>query len=276
MKKYSTIVLSGLLSLATALPALSLGAPQSSVALAAPAKDDGTAKANQQKARALLDEMVDALGGLSWEKLQDWEQEGRTSYFEHGNPTGEITPFWAYHRSPDADRFVFGKKKDVMELFTATAGYEKTYKGRADLPKDQVADFLRRRAHSVEIVAREWLKQPGVVLIYEGQAQVQRHLADKVTIFGADNDSVTLELDGATHLPLRRTFEWRNPIYKDKDVDVEEYDDYHEIQGFPTPYTITRYKDGDMVSQRFLYKGAYNTGLPAAMFDPDQFGQKKW
>lgn len=279
MKRLFAVFIAAAVFQATCGPASAFAEPQSAAApqaatAAQATGEDATAKTNQQKARALLDAMVDALGDLSWESLQDWEQEGRTSYFEHGNPTGQITPFWAYHRAPDLDRVVFGKKRDVVQLFTADAGYEMTYKGRAPLPKEQVDDFLRRRAHSVEVVARVWLNQPGTVLIYEGQSTVERRLADKVTLFSVSNDSVTLELDAESHLPLRRTFQWRNPIYKDKDEDVEEYDDYHDIQGFPTPYTITRYKNGDMVSQRFLFKGSYNVGLPAAMFDPNQFGQR--
>jgi hypothetical protein len=42
-------------------------------------------------------------------------------------------------------------------------------------------------------------------------------------------------MDVQTHLPLRRTFQWRDPVYKDKNLDAEEYDDYHTIDGFPTP-----------------------------------------
>ena len=42
-------------------------------------------------------------------------------------------------------------------------------------------------------------------------------------------------MDAQTHLPLRRSFEWRDPVYKDKNTDAEEYDDYHTVDGFPTP-----------------------------------------
>ena len=231
---------------------------------------DATAKANAKKAHDLLDAMVDALGGSSWETLQDWEQQGRTSFFEHGKPTGDIVNFWAYHRAPDLDRYVFGKKKDVVQLYTAKAGYEITYKGKADLPKEQAEDFLRRRNHSIETIARVWMKDPKTVMIYEGATQVERHPAEKVTILAANNDGVTIELDAETHLPLRRTFQWRDATYKDKDEDAEEYDDYHPIQGFQTAMTITRYHNGDLVNQRFLYKAQYNTGLPASLFDPDR------
>ena len=37
-------------------------------------------------------------------------------------------------------------------------------------------------------------------------AEVERKIADKVTVLSPDNDAVTIELDAITHLPLRRTF----------------------------------------------------------------------
>ena len=52
---------------------------------------------------------------------------------------------------------------------------------------------------------------------------------------------------------MRRSWQWRDPLYKDKNTDAEEYDDYHLVDGLPTAYTITRYHNGDMTNQRFLY-----------------------
>ena len=66
-----------------------------------------------------------------------------------------------------------------------------------------------------------------------------------MTLISADNEAVTILMDVQTHLPLRRTFQWRDPVYKDKNLDAEEYDDYHTIDGFPTPFTITRFKNDD-------------------------------
>jgi len=68
-------------------------------------------------------------------------------------------------------------------------------------------------------------------------------------------------MDVQTHLPLRRTFQWRDPVYKDKNLDAEEYDDYHDVEGLPTAFMITRFKNDDMISQRFLYKASYNQQL---------------
>ena len=72
------------------------------------------------------------------------------------------------------------------------------------------------------------------MVLYDGTSMVERRMADKVTILSANNDAVTIDLDATTHLPLRRTFQWRNTTFKDYDEDVEEYDDYHTVQGLPT------------------------------------------
>jgi len=124
--------------------------------------------------------------------------------------------------------------------------------------------------HSIEKVVLVWLKDPQTIVVDGGTSMVQRRAADKVTVIDSTNDSVTLELDANTHLPLRRPLSWRNATYKDRDEDVEEYSDYHDVQGLPTPYTVTRYHNGDMVSQRFITKRQYNISPPATLFDLDQ------
>ena len=151
-----------------------------------------------------------------------------------------------------------GKKIDVVQIWNDGHGYEVTYKGKTELPKEQVDDYYRRRAHSIEEVVRTWIHAPGVMILSEGTGMVERRLVDKVTVLTANNDAVTLELDATTHLPLRRTFQWRNPQFKDFDEEAETYDDYHTIQGLPTALTITRYHNGDMTNQRYLTKVVYN------------------
>jgi hypothetical protein len=243
----------------------------------------------EQRGRKLLGEMVTALGGDAWLHRHDMQVKGRTAAFFQGTPTGMVIEYDAWRQFPDgshpeAERIGFltdksmilpGKKIDVVQIWTADSGTEITYKGRTALPKEQVEDYLRRRAHSIENVVNFWLKDPGVMVIAEGSTMVEGHLADKVTVLSPNNDAVTIELDANTHLPLRRIFEWRNTTFKDHDEDREEYDDYHTVQGLPTAFTLTRYHNGDMASQRFLSKVEYNVGLSPDLFNPDILLKKK-
>jgi len=109
----------------------------------------------------LLDSMVKALGGAAWLNLPGYELIGRTSGFYQGKPTGEITDFFDYYAPPDKERVEFGKKRQVAQIFVGNEGWEVTYRGKRALPKDQLDDYLRRRDHSVGVVVRSWLKDPG-------------------------------------------------------------------------------------------------------------------
>jgi hypothetical protein len=235
---------------------------------------DAAVIANQNKARAVLDQMVKALGGDAWLTMKFRYTEGRRTAFYHGNPTGGIVDSFEYHVFPDQDCIQFTKKKDVVTIISGQQGWEITYRGKRDLPKEQLESALRRRDHSVEVAVKVWLKDPRTILFYDGQRTVQRHLADKVRIINAENDSITIEMDAESHLPVRRTFQWRDPVYKDKNETSEEYDDYHTMDGFPTPFTITDYENGEMVGQRFLFKASYNMDLPPDIFNPDATAAK--
>ena len=255
-----------------------LWAQASSIPSAAPVEAKGLTP--EQQGKKLLDEMIEALGGEAWFSRKNMQIEARTAAFFRGQPNGIVVQYIGYRRFPaagqtEAERLVFGKKHDVVQVWTGGNGYEVTYKGRNALPRDQVEDYYRRQNHSIESVVRDWIKAPGVMILSEGSTMVERRVADKVTVLSANNDAVTLELDATSHLPLKRTFKWRNNTFKDFDEEAETYDDYHTVQGLPTPYNITRYRNGDMVNQRFITKVAYDQALSPDLFNPDNLLKKK-
>lgn len=264
-----------------------LSAQASAIPSAAPTEAKGMSE--EQLGKKLLDQMLEAMGGEAWLSRKDMQVSGRTAAFFRGAPNGIVIEYTGWRRFPDAtqggaerigfltDRSMIlpGKKIDVIQIWKGGNGYEVTYKGRTTLPKDQVADYYRRQDHSIESVIERWIKAPGVMILAEGTTMVERRIADKVTVLSANNDAVTLELDASTHLPLRRTFKWRNETFNDFDEESETYSDYHTVQGIPTPYNITHYRNGDMVNQRFLTKVTYNQGLSADLFNPDILPRKK-
>ena len=230
--------------------------------------------ANQQKARTLLSAMVEAMGGQRWLSLQNSYFQGRASGFYQGKPTGAIEDYFQW-RTPDGqERVEYGKKHDDVVIYTGGQCWEATYQGKKTLPKDICDDYERRRAHSIDVAIRVWLKDPNTILIYEGQTLSERHLTDQVTLISPSNESITIQMDAETHLPRSRTFPYRDAVYHDKNEEREEYDDYHTFDGIPTAFSITRFKNGDMTSQRFLYKAAYNVPLPPDAFNIDAVAAK--
>lgn len=264
----------------------SRGVAQASALPSAQTRTDAPAASGDPgKGTKLLDEMVKALGGEAWLHREDWIFEGSAATFYKGQPHEGAPQFQEFYRAnPFGERVIiishFGaiiatNHKDVAEVWTDDNGYEITYKGTHPLPAKDVEDYQRRRKHSLDVVVKDWLKQPGVLVTYEGETMVERHLAQQVSVVTTGNDAVTLELDEGTHLPLSLSFQWRDPLYKDLNTDVQEFTDYHEIQGIQTPYSITTLHNGDMTSERFLTKVTYNAKLPADLFDPNRKLEKK-
>lgn len=230
--------------------------------------------------RKLLDEMVTALGGPAWLNRTDYTANGQSGTFYKGTANPYVTQFEQYVRlKPFGERliivskqgvFIPTTKRDVAVIWTPDKGYEVTYKGKKELPKKDVDEFFLYRNHSLDTVVLKWLKEPGVLVTYQGTELVGRRLADKVSVLTTSNDGVTLDLDEATHLPLSLTFQWRDPTYKDFNTEVQEYDDYHPVDGIMTALTLTRLHNGDMTSQVYLKEVHYNVKLPADLFDPDR------
>ncbi len=231
-------------------------------------EDDAGAK-NAQQARAALDSMVKALGGDAWLNLKNQVREGHIAAFYHGQPNVGTTKFWEFHAWPDHDRMEYTTHRDVLQFYVGRVGTEVTYQGRKALPQEQQDDYFRRRDHSIETAVKVWLKDPKTILVYEGQRLSERHLAEQVTLISAQNESITIQMDVQTHLPLRRTFEWRDPLYKDKNLDAEEYADYHPVSGLQTAYSISRFKNEEMVRQVFIDKVSYDQTLPPGFWDID-------
>ncbi len=254
-----------------AIGALLLGAPFAASTQApqpaSPATDD--AAKNAAQARAVLDAMIKAMGGDAWLNMKNQVREGHIAAFFHGNPDPGTTKFYEFHSWPDHDRTEFTTHRDVVQFYIGREGWEVTYRGKKPLPADQLEDYLRRRDHSVETAVKVWLKDPNTILIYEGQKLAERHLADTVTLISAQNEAITIMMDSQTHLPLRRSFQWRDPVYHDKNTDAEEYDGYRAVDGIPTPYTISRFKNDEMVRQLFVDKVSFNQDLPGDFWNVD-------
>jgi len=222
---------------------------------------------NARKAKALLDQMLDALGGNAYLNIEDISQEGRSYAFHLGESEGAGVVFWRFYKYPDKDRIELTKKRDVVEVYRGDEGFEITYKGtRADDPK-ALADYLRRRHYALDWVIRHWLSEPGIALFYEGATVAAEKDAQQVTIMNAQNQAVTLYIDSRTHLPVKKSFSWRDPVDKQRNVEDEVYDNYRPVEGVMTPFSVTRFYNGDMSNQRFLNSVTYNKSLSDSLFN---------
>jgi len=224
-------------------------------------------QANAHKARAILDQAIQALGGPAYLNIQDISQEGRTYSFYHGKPNSLGVLFWRFYKYPDHDRIELTKDRDVAYVYVGDKGYEITYKGTHPQEPKDVATHVRRQHYALDVVLRTWINDPKTALFYEGETVSDEKPAEKVTILNAKNEGLTLFIDKDTHLPLHKEYSWRDPTDKERNVEEEGYDGYREVQGIMTPFRTTVYYNGDMAGQRFLTSVKYNQGLADSMFE---------
>jgi len=224
---------------------------------------------NARKARALLDQALRALGGQAFLNIHDAEEEGRTYSFYHGRPTSNGVLFWRFIEYPDKERIEVTKERDVAYLYVGEKGYELTYKGPHDVEKKDLDDYLRRRRLSLNTLLRTWINDPKVAFFYDGTALAGNVPAEQITMINSKDEAVKLFFDLDTHLPLKKSYSWRDPVDKERNIEEELFDNYRLVQGVMTPWGFTRYFNGDMQTQRFINAVHYNQGLNHAMFDPN-------
>src|SRR5919109_5020605 len=79
---------------------------------------------SSRKARMLIDQMIQALGGPAYLGIQDASQEGRAYSFHHGEPNSLGVLFWRFYKFPDRERIELTKKRDVAYVYNGDKGYE--------------------------------------------------------------------------------------------------------------------------------------------------------
>jgi hypothetical protein len=224
---------------------------------------------NALKAKAVLNQAIQALGGQAYLTLHDREQQGKSYGFHHGRASGAGVVFWSFTEFPDKERVELTKERDVAELYVGNKAWELTYKGAHPIEEKDRVEYMRRRRFSLDNILRTWVNDPSVVLLFEGAAIAAQHPSQRVTLINGQDESVTLFVDSDTHLPVKKSFSWRDPVDKQKNLEEEVYENYRLVSGVMAPYNVTRFFNEDMASQRFLNSVTINQKLDPAMFDPN-------
>ena len=229
------------------------------------------AQANQQKARAILDRAIQTMGGPAYLSVDDFKEEGRSGSFYHGQSRGSDILYFRTWLWPDKERIEYTKQRDIAFVYNGDQAYEITFRGTKLLDpakEENVKLYLLRKSHSLETILRKWLKDPGAALFYQGTSLSENHEVDTVTVMNAQNDAVTIQVDTATHLPVKKTFMVRDPQSRERDEIAEVYDNWKDVQGIKVPYNLTLLKNGELTSQRFINSITFNSHPAESLFAP--------
>src|SRR4051812_13770365 len=173
------------------MAAAQTSAPTSPAGSATASSTQSSADAGAAKARALINQMVQALGGDAYLHFTDIEQDGRTNGFYHGQPTGGTAPFWRFYKFPDRERVELTKQRDWIVIHNGDRGTETTFHGTRPEDDEAHREYLLREQYSMDNVLRNWVNAPGTTFFYEGTGFTDNHQVENVTVANANNQQVT-------------------------------------------------------------------------------------
>jgi hypothetical protein len=219
------------------------------------------------KAREILAQLIDALGGLSYTEVRERECDGRRANFGHGGELDGYIEFKDYWRYPDKHRIDYSKKGNIIDLYNGDEGWTLDRTGVSEEPAPSVADFQEAVKHNVDNVLRLHLNDKDLNLSYGGMDLVDNKQVDWVEIRDPDAERTQrLAVERTSHLLSRSTITSVDPTFNQHTTETTIYTNYQRLGGVMTPLQISRERDGRRFYQAFFATCQYNSGLPTDLF----------
>jgi hypothetical protein len=238
------------------------------------------------KAKQILKQAIDALGGSAYLNIHDATCDGSISTFDHSGQLNDFVAVHDLHELPTKDRIEYMRKgrnsilqyvigiEDlefahggvVITVFNGDHGWSYDRSGVNELPADSVIQFHEQVKRSIDNILRFRVNEPGMELRYASADIVDLKRVDWVELTDVDNHTVRIAIDRGSHLPIRKSVEMRDPKTQLKTEEIEYLSDYHLVNGIETPHQIERQRNGYKTFQAFYEKCDYNTNPSDALF----------
>lgn len=226
------------------------------------------------KAKQLLQEAIVALGGNTYLNVHNSTCTGRIGQFDHGGNLNGFGHFIDYEVPPDKERQENLPKRNIIEVYNGDKGWELDRGGVSEAPQVDLIDFMQGNKIDIDNILRYRIHEPSMVFRYGGPDIVDLKQADWVELVDSDNRTIRIAIATATHLPLRKIVDTRDPRSRMKSEEIEIYSNYHPLEGIQTPFQVTRERNGIKIFQVFFDKCEYNTDLDNSLFTRESLEQR--
>ena len=230
---------------------------------------------DEEKMRKMFQDAIRALGGDTYLKVKELSSEGNYFLYNSQGDSSGLIKFNTYVKLPDKVRFELGNKKKERDVtvFDLAAGIgwilEQPKDVRAATPEELKA-FKVDVKHDIDNILHFRWKDPNNKLFYMGPGEGDDVTLDMVQILDPDNDTVTVYFDRISKLPAKVEYQSVNKRGI-RERNVQEFSQWHVIQGVNTPLRIDGYANKRRTFQSYAVKVDYNTSLPDSLFTkPEQ------
>ncbi len=225
---------------------------------------------DEEKIQKLFQDAIQAMGGEAFLKVTDMVSEGNYFAFNREGEHSGLIKYADYTRLPDKSRFELGNRKKEKDITVFDLGKNEGWilegqkETRAATP-DEMKDFKRDVKHAMDNIFRFRYKDTANQLFYLGPGDGADIRMEIVKILDPENDEVTIYFDRISKLPAK--LEYRGIDRRGVPTrTVQEFSQWHDVQGVNTPFRIDTYLNGRQQSQSFIIKIAYNNNIPDSMF----------
>jgi hypothetical protein len=221
---------------------------------------------SEAKARAILDQAIAAYGGPAYLNLHDSTCTFHYGSFEHSGAVGGYGKYVQYSEPPTKERTENLPQRNEIDVYSGDKGWNMDRGGVSEEPESQLSKFQNDTATDIDNILRHRIHEPDIVIRYDGNDIVDLKQADWVQLVDSSDRTFRIAFDRATHLPLRRILNTRDPKYRTTAEEIEIYSNFHVLGGIETPLQISRERNGQAVYQVFFDDCSYNTGLDESIF----------
>ena len=218
------------------------------------------------KAKQILQQLIDALGGARYLNVRESDCEGRLARFGHNGELTGYTNFKDYWGYPDKNRTDYSKKGVIINLYNGDKGWTLDRGGVSELPTPAVADFQELVKKDINNLLRFRIKEPDMIFRYGGQDIVDLKTVDWVEITDAELRTFRLAVDRSLHFFVRTMIITEDQTTRERSVETSIYSNFQPIEGVQTPLQITSDRDGRRISQVFFTSCKFNPGLGDEFF----------
>lgn len=220
------------------------------------------AETSEQRAKRVIDECVQALGGDNFLNMQNRVEAGRAYSFYRDKISGLsiATIYTRYdsgvtdtaHNLAQHERDNFDKKQDFGTLFTDKAAFDISYRGARPLPADRFARYKATTLRDIFYILRVRLHEPGWIFESKGADVVENRPVEIVDLTDSNNLTTTVYFDQITKLPVRQLFYDRDEVTKDRNEEVTHFTKYLDTgDGVQWPFSIERDRNGEKIYEIF-------------------------